>query len=89
MGVETLGFDQGLTVEPESALAAVLGGFFEDALLRAGRGGKDKEFAVRKDAINIEEQQFDFARALERRVCWASWGILAGGVGRSGRRDTP
>ena len=82
VGVEAFGFDQGLAVEAESALAAVLGGprlrlGVEDALSCAGWGGEDEEFAVGEDAVDVEEQEFDFAGAGLRRRVWASVKILA------------
>ena len=63
MRVEAFSFDQGLAVEAESALAAVFRGLFEDALLCAGGSGKDEEFAVGEDSVDVEEKKFDFAGA--------------------------
>ena len=42
MGVEAFSFDQGLALETESALAALVGGFFENALGGAWRGREDE-----------------------------------------------
>lgn len=63
VGVESFGFDQGLALEAESALAAVFHRLFENALLRARRGGEDEEFAVSEDSIDVEEEKFDSAGA--------------------------
>jgi len=61
--VEAFGFDQGLALEAESALAAMFGGLFENTLLRSGGSGEDEEFAVGQDAVDVEEEKFDFAGA--------------------------
>jgi hypothetical protein len=61
--VEAFGFDQGLAVEAESTFAAVLCGVLENTVLGTGGGGEDEELSVREDAVNVEEQQFDFASA--------------------------
>lgn len=68
MGVETFGFDQGLALESESALAGGLRGLglcslIEDDWLRSGRGGEDEELAVSEDSVDVEEEEFDFASA--------------------------
>ena len=68
VGVEAFGFDQGLALKAESALAGVLGGSFlcaliEDGLLRSGGSGEDEELAIGEDAVDVEEEKFDFAGA--------------------------
>ena len=50
-------------MEAESSLAAMFGGFLEDALLCACRSRKDEEFSIGEDAVNVEEQESDFAGA--------------------------
>jgi len=63
VGVKALRFDQGLAVETESAPAAVLGRFLENALRSARRSGKDEELAIGENAVYVEEQEFDLAGA--------------------------
>ena len=60
MGVESLGLDVSLAVEAESAFAAMLGGVLLNALLRLGRGGKDKQLAIGQNAVNVEQEEFYF-----------------------------
>src|SRR5258706_4695049 len=66
--MEALGFDQANAVESEAALSAMLGRFLEEALLRsrwlaAGRRRENPDFAVGKNAVNVEKNEFDFAGA--------------------------
>jgi hypothetical protein len=63
MRVEALGFDQAGTLETESAFAAVLIGLLQDALLGVGGGREDPDFAVGEDAVNVEQDEFDFLGA--------------------------
>jgi len=63
VGVEAFGFDQGLALETESALATLAGGLLKNALGRAWRSGEDEELAVGEDAVDVEEEEFDFAGA--------------------------
>ena len=63
VGVEAFGFDQGLALETESSLAALVDGLLEDGLLRSRRSGENEEFAVGKDSVYVEEKEFDFAGA--------------------------
>ncbi len=63
MGVKALGFDQAGALETESAFATVLIGLLQDALLGAGGGGEDPDFAVGEDAVDVEEDEFDFPGA--------------------------
>src|SRR5262249_908823 len=60
VGVESFGLDHALAVQPESTLAAVLCGFFQNALLRSRWCGEDEKFAVGEDAVDVEEKQLDF-----------------------------
>jgi hypothetical protein len=52
-----------LALETESTLAALIGGFFENALGRARRSGEDEELAVGEDSVDVEEQELDFTGA--------------------------
>jgi len=63
VGMEALGLDERLAVEAESTLAAMLSGLFEDALLRACRGGEDEKLAVGENAVDVEEEESDFTGA--------------------------
>ena len=53
--------------EPEAALSARLGGFFKNTLLssglRASGRRENPDFSVRKNAVNIEKNKFNFASA--------------------------
>ncbi len=59
MGVKSLRFDVSLAMEPKPAFTAMLGGLLLNRLLRLRRGGEDKQLAVSKDAVDIEQQEFD------------------------------
>jgi hypothetical protein len=61
VGMKSLGFNQGLTVEPKPSLAAAFGGLFEHALFDPGRSGEDEELAVGQHSIDIKEKEFDLA----------------------------
>ena len=70
MGIEALGFDQARALEAETALCLcsgdALGRLFEKTLLSArllasGRRGKYPDFAVGEDAVDVEENEFNFA----------------------------
>ena len=52
-------------MEAESALPTVWCGLFQHTLLRSGEAGRGKnpDFAVGEDAINVEKNEFDFAGA--------------------------
>ena len=68
MGMKAFGLDQGLAVEAKPALAAAFGGFVfrslvEHALPRPRRRGKDEEFAVGENSVDVEEKEFYFAGA--------------------------
>ena len=68
VGVKAFGFDQRLALEAESALAGVLGrlllrALIERTLLDAAGSGEDEELAVGEDAVDVEEEKFDFAGA--------------------------
>jgi hypothetical protein len=57
-----------MAVEAESGLTRVFGGLFQHFLvecgLRTSRGsGEDEELAVGEDAVDVEQEQFDFAGA--------------------------
>src|SRR6266550_7760 len=54
MRVKSLGFDVSLTMEAESAFTAMLGRMLLNRLLRAWRGGEDKQLAVSEDAVYDE-----------------------------------
>ena len=59
--METLGFNQAGAVEPETALSLMLRGLFENALLSSRRCGENPDFPVGKNAIDIEDDEFNFA----------------------------
>ena len=63
MGVKALGFDHGLTRQAEAALPAVLRSLLLSGGLHSHGRGKDENLAVGKDAIHVEEEQFDLAGA--------------------------
>ena len=63
MRVKSLGFDVSLTMEAESAFTAMLGRMLLNRLLRAWRGGEDKQLAVSEDAVYVEQQKFDLLGA--------------------------
>ena len=70
VGVEALGFNQARAREPDAALSLwlgkALGGLFEHAWLRPrlrARRGEDPDFAVGEDAVDVEENEFNFAGA--------------------------
>jgi len=63
VSVEAFGFDEGLALESESALAAMLSGLFEYALWRPCRGGEDEKLAVGENAVDVEEEESDFTGA--------------------------
>ena len=53
--------------KPEAALSGMLGGAFEHAGLRAGLrasgSGENPDFSVGQDAVDVEDDEFDFAGA--------------------------
>ena len=66
--MEALGFDQAGALEPEAGLSAMLSGPFEHTLLNSRllslRGaGKDPDFAVGKNPVDVEKNEFNFAGA--------------------------
>ena len=65
VGMEAFGFDEGLAAEAEAeaALAAMLSRLFEDALFCACRRGEDEKLAIGEDAVDVEEEEFNFAGA--------------------------
>lgn len=63
MGVKSFGFDVSLAMKSESAFTAMLGGMLLNRLLRAWRGGEDKQLAVSEDAVYVEQQKFYFLGA--------------------------
>src|ERR1035437_1644260 len=67
VGVEALGFDQTGTVESEAPLTARLRGLFENTLLSsrwlASGRGENPDFAVGKNAVDVEENELNFASA--------------------------
>src|ERR1700687_5042161 len=67
MGVEALGFDQGGAVESEAALTARPRRLSENTLMPSrllafGRG-ENPDFAVGENAVDVEENEFNFAGA--------------------------
>jgi len=82
MRVKALGFNQGRAVQAESAHAAVLCGLFENTLLRAFGSGKNPDLSVSQHAINIEKNQFYFARAHLGHAVEYSIASLGGLAGR-------
>ena len=79
MGVKTFGLDQGQTLEAKAGVAGVFGGLrlrslVEGALLGSSRCGEDEEFAIGEDAVDVEQEEFDFAGAKGGRV-WFWHGI--------------
>src|ERR1019366_891233 len=67
VGVETLGFDQAGAMESEAALTALFPGLLENTLLSSrlracGRGG-NPDFAVGENAVDVEENELNFAGA--------------------------
>ena len=71
MSVKALRFDQGCAVEPEAALSTMLSGSFEHTFsehsrlctgIGISRRWKDPNFAVGKNAVNVEKNEFNFAR---------------------------
>src|ERR1700681_3216431 len=67
MGVEALGLNQARAVQPEAALSTMLRGFFQHARIRTGRRttgrGKDPNFAVGENTVNVEDYELNFAGA--------------------------
>ncbi len=57
--MEALGFDHVLAHQAETAHSSMLGSMIVSGLLDSGGRGKDVQLAVGKDAIHVEEQEFD------------------------------
>ena len=64
MGIEALGFDQRGAMQSEASRAAMLCRLLEDALLGSLRCGKNPDLAISQDAVDVEQDKFDFWRAL-------------------------
>src|ERR1019366_8044178 len=67
VGVEALGFDQAGAMESEAPLTALFPGLLENTLLSsrwlASGRGENPDFAVGENAVNVEENEFNFAGA--------------------------
>ena len=61
MGVKALSLDESLAVQTEAAPSTMFGRLLEDSLLRSGWCGKYEELSVGEDAVDIEEEELDFA----------------------------
>jgi len=71
--MKSLRLDQSLASEAEASLSSMFGSVLERGLLEPGGSGKDEEFAVSENYVNVKEKKFDFFRALA-----GHGGILAG-----------
>src|SRR5579859_5828293 len=61
VGVEAFGFHHGAAGDGVAANVGVLGGLlFRRHRLEAGRSGEEPDLAIGQDAVNVEEQEFDF-----------------------------
>jgi hypothetical protein len=91
LGMEALGFDQGLAHQAETAPPTKLGGMLLGRLLDSSGCGKDVQLAVGQNAVYVKEEQFDFLGAslgglvLEQRrnssiaqVGTAAWAVRTG-----------
>ena len=61
VGVKAFGLDESLAVQTEAALSAMRGRLLQDSLLGSGCCGKYEELSVGEDAVDIEEEELDFA----------------------------
>lgn len=67
VGMKALGLDESRAVKAESTLSALPGRLLEHALLGARGRGKDPNFAVGENAVNVEEDELDCAGASDGR----------------------
>jgi len=60
MGVKAFGFDEALADQAKSSLIGVLSRMMLRGLLDSTCSWKNKNLAVGEDAVNVEEEEFDF-----------------------------
>ena len=68
--MKALGLDESLAVQTEATLSAMLGRSLEDSLLGSGWCGKYAELSVGEDAVDIEEEELDFAGPSVSGALW-------------------
>ena len=61
MGVKALGLDETLAVPTEASRSAMFGRLLQDSLPGSGWCGKYEELSVGEDAVDIEQEELDFA----------------------------